>query len=207
MKLLLTSAGLSNEIIAEEFRKLLDKPMEQVKVIFIPTASRTEEERYYVNISKQELIDLGIIEIKVLDIDHEITYDEIKDYDVLYVCGGNTFYLLDQIRKFNFDKLIKRFIEEDKLYLGVSAGTYITCPTIEHASWDYPDKNDVGLDDLTGLNLIPFLLTAHYEPDIKDVTKEEISKTKYKTRILTDQQALVVTDEIRFIGKGEEVKL
>ena len=53
MKLLLTSTGLSNDKIANKFLQLLTKPIAQITVIFIPTASRTAEEKKYVLASRK----------------------------------------------------------------------------------------------------------------------------------------------------------
>lgn len=206
-KLLLTSAGFENPKVGQEFLKLVNKPAEEIKIIFIPTASRTKEELFYVGKSKEELTSLGVKDIKVLDLDHEVSYGEVKDFDVIYICGGNTFYLLHKVRESGFADIVKQFLDEGKVYVGVSAGSYITCPNIEMANWKHPDRNDVGLTDLTALNLVPFLVTVHYEPDLKEDVKKGIDSTEYPVKILTDEQALsVINSEVKFIGE-EEIKL
>ena len=43
MKLLLTSAGLSNKTIVEVFNNLVGLPNEKIKIVYIPTASNVEE--------------------------------------------------------------------------------------------------------------------------------------------------------------------
>ena len=168
-KIILTSAGLSNQKITEEFLRLLNKPASETKIIFVPTASRTEEELFYVNKSKKQLFHIGVKDenIKVLHLDHEVFYDEVKDYDVIYVGGGNTFYILHKVRESGFDKIIKQFVDSGKIYFGVSAGSYIACPTIEMATWKRTNSNDIGLKDLTGLSLVPFLMTAHFDSKYK----------------------------------------
>ena len=93
---------------------------------------------------------------------------------MIYVCGGNTFYLLYKIQESGFDKIIKQFVESGKLYFGVSAGSYVVCPTIEMAYWKHPDRNDVGLEDLTGLSIVPFLITVHFEPKYTQDIKKSI---------------------------------
>jgi peptidase E len=56
MKLLLTSNGLENKEIGYVFKNLFSKDIKLVKILFIPTASRTKDELFYVNKSKEELI-------------------------------------------------------------------------------------------------------------------------------------------------------
>ena len=116
--------------------------------------------------------------------------------------------MLKYVRESGFDKLVKDLIDKGVIYIGVSAGSYIACPTIEAANWKHADRNIVGLTDLTGLNLVPFLLSAHYKPEYKEILKSEISAVKYPVKILTDEQAILIRDgEIILVGKGEEIKI
>ena len=57
-KLLLTSAGFLNSKIADKFLNLVNKPVSKIKIVFVPTAALTEEEKYYVRYSKKELLKL-----------------------------------------------------------------------------------------------------------------------------------------------------
>ena len=43
MKLLLTSAGLSNKSIIKALKELTEKPFNELKLAFIPTAANVEE--------------------------------------------------------------------------------------------------------------------------------------------------------------------
>ena len=58
------------------------------------------------------------------------------------------------------------------------------------------------------MNLVPFLIKAHYTPDMKEVLEEKTKDVDYKTRILTDDQAIVVqNDTIKLLGGGQEIIL
>jgi len=200
-KLLLTSAGLANSKITEAFLKLVDKPASEIKIVFVPTASRTEEELHYVEESKKELIGLGIKRenIKTLNLDRKISYGDVTDFDMIYVCGGNTFYLLKKVRESGFDGIIKKFVENGGIYFGVSAGSNLAGPNIEIASLG--DENDVELKDFTGLNLIDAAICPH--SDKKDNEKIDAFKkrAKYKIIPLTDSQALLVLNNVvKIIG-------
>lgn len=197
MKLLLTSTGLSNNKIANTFLQLLTKPIAQVKVIFIPTASRTAEEKKYVNASRNELITLGVNEnnIRIVDLQSKVKQDDFNNIDVVYVCGGNTFYLLKQVRESELDKVIKKFVNTDMVYVGVSAGSILAGPNIDVAS---PfDENDVGLTELTGLNLTDIVASPHYVTDEESIIKPFAEK--FKVVRITDAQAILVDGEISII--------
>jgi peptidase E len=203
MKLLLTSQGFEkNPKIGKRFLELVDKPVSKIKVIFVPTASDVEIYKSYIENDKKNLLELGIKEanIKTLLLDHKINYSEVKSYDVIHVCGGNTFYLLKKVRESGFDKIIKKFVKGGGVYMGISAGSYIVCPTIEAATWKHADRNIVGLKDLTALNLVPFIITAHYSTKFKVIIDKAEANTKYEVKRLTDMQALLVKNrEIRLI--------
>ena len=193
-KLLLTSTGLANQNVTNQFLQIIDKPVSQIKIIFVPTASRSEEELNYVAESKKELLDLGILEnnIKTLNLDKPVSFQEVENFDVIYVCGGNTFYLLKKVRETGFDKVIIEFAKTDKLYFGVSAGSILVCPNIDIAS---PfDENDVNLTDLTGLNLTDVIVSPHYKDEEKIIIDDFKKKSQYKVVPLTDNQALLVLD-------------
>ena len=96
------------------------------------------------------ILDLGNDESNILEykIGNEIN---INDFDIIYMLGGNTFYLLDVIRKTNFDKQIIDFINKGKIYIGSSAGSEILGSSIEPAL-NY-DLNNVNMKDFTGLKI------------------------------------------------------
>ncbi|MBU1255393.1 hypothetical protein KKH35_00800 [Patescibacteria group bacterium] len=77
-KLLLTSAGFLNKEISNLFLKELSKEPNKSKV-FMVTGARTKEEEYYIQESKQELINLGFKDIFVFNLDRKISLDEVQD--------------------------------------------------------------------------------------------------------------------------------
>jgi len=198
MKLLLTSAGFLNKEVSDIFLSLLKKPAKQINIIFIPTASRTELELKYVDESIQELINLGITNITTLNLDHKVKVEEINNADVIYVCGGNTFYLLQKIRESSLDQLLPIF---NGVYVGVSAGSIVVGPSIEVSNLPPADKNDTNLSDLTGINLVDFAVSPHF--DKKDLVTVENFKNQvnYEIIVLTDNQAVLVENgERKIIG-------
>ncbi len=194
-KLLLTSAGFENPKIGTKFLEIIGKPASEIKIIFIPTAAVTEGEKYYVGKCKKELLEVGIDEenIKVLDLDHQISYSEVAGFDVIYVCGGNTFYLLNMVRKTGFDKVIKQFLEKGKVYMGVSAGSILMGPNIEIAKLG--DKNECGVTNFTGLGYIDSSISPHYNDDEHKKVEDFKKKANYPILPLTDNQALLILDK------------
>jgi peptidase E len=81
--------------------------------------------------------------------------------------------------------------------------------TIKTAGWKNADKNVVGLKNLKGLNLVPFDIFVHYQPEYAEIIKQQIKNPQKRTKelkILTDDQAILVQGkEVDLIGEGEAV--
>lgn len=206
--MLLTSAGMD---VKDEILKILPKPANQMRVAHIITASKVEPDAaYYVAKDREAMKEMGF---KVQDIDIETKNAKqlkniLSKFDIIYIQGGNTFYLLKAARESGFDQIIDDLINQGIIYIGVSAGSVLAGSTIETAGWKNADPNDVDLKDLTGLKLVPFNIFVHYESSWDNTIKSETRKSKYPLRILTNDQALLVKDnEIKLVGKGNEIKL
>lgn len=86
---------------------------------------------------------------------------ELGRFDLLHVGGGNTFRLLDEIRRHSFLDPVRDFVRSGGSYYGGSAGAVVACEDIVVAATH--DPNDVGLVDLTGLALVPtYSVLPHY---------------------------------------------
>lgn len=208
MKLLLTSAGWEkNPAIGKEFIKLVGKKPSEIRIFFVITPIKYPKRNKYIKRLFKNLKTVNIPEknINFFKLDRQVTKDDLKNIDVIFVFGGNTFEYLDGIKKTGLDKLIKSFVKKDGVYLGLSAGSYVTAPTIKAATWENVDENLIGLKNLKGLNLVPFLVTAHLDDKALPIVKEEAKKTKYKIISLTDEQAILINgDKMKIIGKGKK---
>ena len=104
---------------------------------------------------------MQITEINITTTEASKIKKTIENADCIYISGGNTFYLLQELRKTGADELIKQHILTGKLYIGESAGAMITAPNIEYVSlMDDPEKGK----ELTGfdaLNVVDFSTVPH----------------------------------------------
>ncbi len=207
--LILTSAGLKIPSVQEAVVKILPQPLSALKLAYITTAFKVEENTAFADLDLQVLTELGF-QIEEIDIAGK-SYAQLKALlsgkDILYVQGGNTFYLLKMIKASGFDRVVKELLGTGVIYIGVSAGTYVACPTIEMATWK-KGKEQHGLTDFSAMNLVPFLISVHYNREkYREALVEGITKTKYPVRILTDDQALLIKNgAVTLIGMGEEIE-
>ena len=179
--IVLTSCGIRNDDFKDRFYKIINqKDISKLKVLYITTASDGEkdDDRSWMKEEYKTILNLGIKEDNITEYKIGISNIDIYDFDIMYMMGGNTFYLLDMIRKTKFDKGIKTYLNKDKIYIGSSAGSEILGNSIEPAI-GY-DENNVGMTDLTGLKLVDGLIVPHcnrkkeYIEILKTTTKENL---------------------------------
>jgi len=111
---------------------MLDKPIDTAKILFIPTAAIDDIAKKMAEQCKQELLRMGIKyeSIHTYDIDSSMNENEAMAFDAIYFTGGNADFLLQRIKETGFDKVIKKMVYSNKIYIGVSAGSLIATPNI-----------------------------------------------------------------------------
>lgn len=207
-KLFLTSAGLVKET-RDAFLKLLSISPIEATMAFIPTASDPEKDKRFVDKDKKLINEIGI-KLQEVDLKNEnenSLLEKLSQHDVIYVEGGNTFYLLDWVRKSGFDKVLRKLTDEGKIYVGVSAGSILVGPNIELSNWKHDwDKNIVNLQDLTGLNLVPFVISPHFVGEDRALLEEKSKTVKYPIVALNDTQAILVNSGyVKIVGVGGKI--
>lgn len=127
MKVLLTSAGLETDEIKQHFMKILEKDMLNVKALFIPTAAIDADAIEVLPKCMNDLLKCGIDKknIKVFDLHIGMDITELQKYDVVYLCGGNTTYLLERVNATGFNRTLMEYIEKNGMVIGVSAGSLL----------------------------------------------------------------------------------
>lgn len=205
--LLLASNG---SYTIEKGMKLVFPDVSKIKLAYITTAVKGAKNPEYFK-QFPELLKYEGYNFTEIDIEGkkaEELQKLLEGMDAVFVEGGNPFYLLRSVRESGFEKVMRKLLEHGVVYVGVSAGSYIACPTIEMSTWKNPgeEKNNFGVTDLTAMNLVPFLLKAHYQPETKDLLQEKIAQTQYPVKIITDEQAILVKGEkIELAGDGGEI--
>lgn len=193
MNLIITSTGFSfNPRVQEEFLKMVNNNT-SLPVAIITTAAEGKEKNEYSQLAKKQLTDMGFTQIDFIDIEAQDP-QILKNYKALYVCGGNTFYLLYHIKQSGASMIIKDLIVHEVPYIGVSAGSIILSPTIDIAAAISPDPNDIGLADLTALNIVNFDTSVHYEPEEEPAIQAYEIRTGRTVQRLSNEQAIIIND-------------
>lgn len=125
-----------------------------------------------------------------------------SQYTAVFIGGGNTFKLLKEIKNSQFDLKLKNYLNQDGLLYGGSAGAIICGKTIKSAL--YADENNVGLNDLTGLNLANENdIFCHYSNKLSE--NEFIQDYTGDLYVLYEESGLYIHDEI-ISGIGKQFR-
>ena len=187
-----------------------EKDLKGKTVTFIPTASKVEKVVFYVNSGKKALQKLGLIidELDISTASNDEINDKLRNNDFIYITGGNTFFLLQELKKIGADKIIIDEINKGKLYIGESAGAIVTSANVEYAKRMDDVKKAPNLTEFSGLNLVDFYVIPHYTnfPFEKTVEKiiEDYSSKLNLSPISNKDAILVVDNKIDFIQSKEE---
>ncbi len=152
--------------VAKLFIDFSNEELKGKTVAFIPTASLTETINFYVKSGRKALEKAGLIvrEVEITKLSHDEISSILNDSDYIYVTGGNTFFLLQELNKKGVDKMIAEQIKLGKTYIGESAGAIIMASDVEYikaVNFDPIDKAPE-LTDLSSLGLIDFYVIPHY---------------------------------------------
>lgn len=207
-KLFLTSVFAKT---AKEFKKFYGETNGK-SAVFIPTAANAEGGgTIYIKRQRRALEKLGIkacmLDISVAE-SNEITA-KLLNSDIIYIGGGNTFYLLQELKRSGADMIIREQIALGKAYIGESAGAVVAAPRIDYiedmddraAAPDLSDCSALGLVDfypLPHMNSFPFIRASRM------ITEKHSNDLKLLP--ITNRQAVCVYgNEIKILGKQLQI--
>lgn len=159
-KLFLTSSfkDVANLLVPFSQESLIGK-----RITFIPTASIPESIKFYVNSGRKALEKMGlqVDELEITKASTSEIRDKLQANDFIYVSGGNTFFLLQELKRSGADKIIIEEINSGKMYIGESAGSIILSPSIEFVK-DMDDfEKAPNLRTYSALNIVDFYPLPH----------------------------------------------
>ncbi|HOP10133.1 MAG TPA: Type 1 glutamine amidotransferase-like domain-containing protein [Oscillospiraceae bacterium] len=198
MKKLFLSSLFTN--VANLFVTYASCDLKGKQVTFIPTAAKHEKVDFFVKSGKKALEKAGLV-VDELDISTATSSEiscKLQKTDFIYISGGNTFFLLQELKRSGADKMIREQVESGKFYIGESAGIIILSPNIEYVTQMDNPKAALNLLTFDALNLIPFYPLPHRNSFPFKKTVEKII-AKYESDLplipISNSQAIFVEDD------------
>jgi dipeptidase E len=217
VKLLLTSAGVTNASIRAALVDLLGKPIAESSALCIPTAQYAHPWvgpgekvwRFVTGKSENPMVSLGwksmgVLELTALpSIDEELWVPLVRDTDVLLAAGGDVLYLCHWMRESGLADLLPTLT--DAVWVGLSAGSMVMTPEVgdDFIQWQPPNG------DHSALGLVDFSICPHLAPDGmpgNSMAEAEqwaagISGPAY---VIDDQTAITVVDgAVEVVSEGQ----
>lgn len=126
---------------------------------------------------------------------------DLAKYEIMYIEGGNSFYLLQKSQHNNFGSYVKERVGEGMIYLSTSAGSVIAGPSIEPVSRIEQTSLAPDLVSTDGYGLVDFVVMPHWGSEEKrkffeDFRIKHIYNIDYPYILLNDHQYVEVTDEL-----------
>lgn len=184
----------------------LEPDIEGKTVAYIPTASAVEKLGFFVKLGKRRLKKLGLIvnELDVATAPYGVICEALESCDCIYVAGGNTFFLLQELRRTGADTLLAGAVSAGKLYIGESAGAIVVAPDIGYSA----EMDDAGkapeLTSYAGLDLVDFSVVPHLRNWELGKAAERIVErysSELDLRAITDDQAIFVRGDATEIAE------
>lgn len=205
MKLVLNGGGDGKSV--ESARQLLNGLIDNnKKILYIPFAWPDSTYNGCLEFMTSELSDVDKLGIDMVRTPEELMNKNFIDYACLYIGGGNTYKLLNDLKVSGaFDKIKKYLTDENGIVYGGSAGAIIFGKDLDSCNTD--DDNEVGLIDNTGFNMIKgYSLLCHYtsrEEDRTELSRQyllNLSKLKPIYAIPEEDTIFVDNGNIEVIG-------
>lgn len=205
MKLVLNGGGDGKSV--ESARQLLNGLIDHnKKILYIPFAWPDSTYNGCLEFMTSELSDVDKLGIDMVRTPEELMNKNFTDYACLYIGGGNTYKLLNDLKISGaFDKIKKYLTDENGIVYGGSAGAIIFGKDLDSCNTD--DENEVGLIDNTGFNMIKgYSLLCHYtsrEEDRTELSRQyllNLSKLKPIYAIPEEDTIFVDNGNIEVIG-------
>ncbi|MFT3663092.1 MAG: Type 1 glutamine amidotransferase-like domain-containing protein [Gordonia sp. (in: high G+C Gram-positive bacteria)] len=202
MNLLLLSWGAG--ALPEFLAKHTGKAPADVRLGFLNDAVLPFSEEEFASIEPYRLRDLGYrpTTITARDVPTAAEFARVLDsLDALYVCGGETFVLMDHLRRNGLADVLVAKVRDGLPYVGLSAGAVIAGASIEPVSLMDDPTTAPELTDHRGLGFVATSIVPHADGKIEIFPPELIDRVRetYADRFdlvfLPDDRALLVSDD------------
>lgn len=190
------------QYVAHDIGPKIDSKL-KANAVFIITAIKDKEHAdldwHYKNKSNMESVGFKFTVYDIGGKTREEIINDLSGFDVMYIEGGNSYYLLQESQKNNFVEFVNKRVDEGMIYVSTSAGTVIAGPDIEPVRQDSRAALAPNLKGTKGYGLVDFVVMPHWGQAKRrelysSYRMEHIYNEDYPYVLINDHQYVEVTD-------------
>jgi dipeptidase E len=202
MKLFLSS---SVNVVASQIANDIGKT--GLQLAFIYTAAEVErngKDADWCQADRAALVNAGFLvtDYTISDKQQADLIHDLSEFNVIFLSGGNTFYLLQQSQQSGFIPVIQNLImNQQKIYIGSSAGSCIAGPDISPIV-NVDDRSKApDIEASQGYSFVNFCILPHWgsehfkESYLNNRLDFTYTADQYPLLTLTDTQYVKVTND------------
>lgn len=196
---------LTSEVqyVANDIAKKLGDEVKKQAVFITTTINdkpRSDLGWHYANKASMEKVGIRFDMYNIAGKTKEQIHSDLSEYQIMYVEGGNSYYLLQEAQKNNFGAYVKQRVEGGMIYIGTSAGSVIVGPDIEPVRRDETTPLAPDLKGTKAFNIVNFVILPHwggeeYRKLYDEYRINHIYNEDFPYILLTDNQYVEITDD------------
>lgn len=188
----------------EEFIFSLTKKAKP-NVLFCPYGTKD----YYKTNKKFTLLVEGLnINLRLMTEKDYLKFDDLlKDADIFYISGGCSNDLVAIFMKYNYDKILYKYLNTNKIYAGISAGAmlYTKCSMGDRDMFiDCFHKYNYKM--VEGLGLLDISICPHYQEEDLIVYNDEVKRIDYISFGIENDTLLFIDNKKYSVFKEDKTK-
>jgi len=172
----------------------LKKIPENGRFLYIPIALRGHELFPTAHLWMKSITELhkrSDIQFETADDLSTYQLDDLKKFNAIYIGGGNTWSLMQEIKSSGFSDILIRYLQIGGRVYGGSAGAIIFGKRID----THDDENIVELKDITGFNLLhSYSVACHFKEGRDNRFKTWAINNKSPILCLSEETGLIIKD-------------
>lgn len=182
---------------------LFSRVPKDMRVLFVANAADPYDKKWWIDLDRKKFAELGyrVIEIDLRALSVADFTLALANADLLHVCGGSVYYLVNLLRERGLDAVIIDAVKNGNvIYTGSSAGSIIISRSIAAFDCDeeeaehiakVPDKKGLGLADFV---IVPHAGDDHFAEEHRKIM-DHTADTPDPLIVLHNNQAVVVEDD------------
>lgn len=163
--------------------------------LYIPVALRGNKLYSTAHLWMKKVLELhnrNDVQFEVADDLGKYQLEDLKKFDAIYIGGGNTWNLMQELRDSDFSQKLVSYIKNGGVVYGGSAGAIVLGKNID----THDDENKINFKDTTGFNLLgDYSVACHYTDEQESPFREWAVSHKSSIVCLSEETGLIFGDD------------